>query len=388
MRFSGAPRKLTLHFCLHLVLIAVLGASIVSIPAKCAAQSPQQVEQRLREQMERQRQQEQERQVELERERQQEADRERQQQREQDRQAEQQREQERQQEAGRERQQQLEQQQQAERDRQQQERQQQLEQARELANQQRRQVEPVNRPSQPLVPGGLELRFPPPSEPPFRGPGGLPVEPTTVYVTRPQPPAVTVIIPAAVNTLSSMQANVVLQEILSTEAAEVQAVTNGIDQIILALIQNSSNTELAKAIQNRMNQPDPLQGALNDQLAGFSAISQANANRACAAACANSSDVQRLSAQCNSGSQAACYQAAASLCQCSISNGGCGADMNQLQACVQQNTQSANSMRSSSTLKLSTSPGSMGGSQATNGGQNTGSGASGCSSSWSACPAD
>ncbi len=391
MRYSAAPRKLNLQFCLHLALMAVISASIVSTPVKGAAQSLQQVQERLREQMERQ----QEAQREREQEREAEQERERQQaQQEQERQAEQERQQqERQQEAERERQQQ--EQQQAERERQQQEQQQQAERARQLqieqAEEQARRLRtdpepPVQRRIEPVLPVN-PVRVPIITDPFYPRPPVQPLPPT-VFVTRPQPP-ITVVVPTEVNTLNPVQANVVLQEILSTEAAEVQAATNGIDQIILALIQNSSNADLAKALQNRMNQPDLMQETLNDQLAGLSAISLANANRACASACANSSEVQRLSAQCNGGSQAACYQAAASLCQCSISNGGCGADTNQLQACVQQNTQSANSMRSSGTLNFSTSPGSMGGAQSPNaGGQNPGSNSSGCSSSWSACPAD
>jgi hypothetical protein len=186
---------------------------------------------------------------------------------------------------------------------------------------------------------------------------------------------------------------VVLQQILSTQAAEQQAITNGIDQIILALIPNSSNPEMARALLKQMDQPDPMQQALNNQMQGFTDISQTNANNACSAACSNSSDVQRFTAQCYAGSQTACYQAAASLCQCSLSKGGCGSDLNQLQACVQQNTQSANSLATApGTLNFSTSGGGNGGvgPQSTNpaGGQNAGSNTSNCSSSWSACPAD
>ena len=179
-----------------------------------------------------------------------------------------------------------------------------------------------------------------------------------------------------------------MQEILSTQAAETQAITNGIDQIVLALLQNSSNTELAKAMLNQMGQPDPMQQALKEQLQGFSDISQADANRACSAACANSPDVQRLTAQCNAGSQSGCYQAAASLCQCSISNGGCGSDMNQLQACVQQNTQAANSVATAPGTLNPGQPSSGSQSGVPAGNQNSGTSSSNCSSNWSACPAD
>ena len=406
MRFSGASTKTKLHFSLHLALIAAIALSIVSSSSKCVAQSAQQIQQRLREEMERQREQQQERQAEREREqqqRQQEAEREREQQREQELQAERQREQEERQQAERQREQQ-EQRQQIERARQQQEQQQQLERERQqqlqrqMVNDSRPQpqflpnTQPVNRPVQRPVFEKPDLRFRPdpirvpilPNPVPVRPP--IVIEPQPVFVTRPPLitplPAISIVLPGA------SQASVVMQEILSTQAAETQAITNGIDQIVLALIQNSSNTELAKAMLNQMSQPDPMQQALKEQLQGFSDISQADANRACSAACANNPDVQRLTAQCNSGSQASCYQAAASLCQCSISNGGCGSDINQLQACVQQNNQSANSLVTApATLNLGQpSSGSQSGVPAGN--QNSGTSSSNCSSNWSACPAD
>jgi len=402
MRFSDTAGKLKLRFPLHLALIAVIALPIAASPAKCAAQSLQQMQQRMRDEMERVReQQEQAREAERERERQQEQ--EQQAQREQE---------ERQQQAEREREQQREQERQAENERQRQEQarlqEEQARQAREQAarEEQARQNERAQRerlitvqprfqqhPEQPSAPRYLEPPLRPPFEPRPINPPVL-IEPAPVVVVRPQPiasPAVSIVIPGAVTTLNANQANVVLQEILSTEAAEVQAITNGIDQIMLALIQGNSNADMARALQNRMNQPNLMQQTLNDQLQGFSAISQASANRSCSAACSNSPDVQRLTAQCNAGSQAACYQAAASLCQCSLSNGGCGYDANQLQACVQQNTQAANSLAGApGTLNFSTSPGTGGASQSTTPGaaQNPGSNSSNCSSGSSACAAD
>ena len=41
--------------------------------------------------------------------------------------------------------------------------------------------------------------------------------------------------------------------------------------------------------------------------------------------------------QCKQGGQAACYKAAACLCQCNLDEGGCGSDKEALQKCVDDN---------------------------------------------------
>jgi hypothetical protein len=55
----------------------------------------------------------------------------------------------------------------------------------------------------------------------------------------------------------------------------------------------------------------------------------------CAARCAGVID------ECKQGGQAACYKAAACLCQCNFDEGGCGIDKEALQKCVDDNLAAA-----------------------------------------------
>jgi hypothetical protein len=62
---------------------------------------------------------------------------------------------------------------------------------------------------------------------------------------------------------------------------------------------------------------------------------------ACAAACMRVPSVSQNARQCQAGSEGACYRAAAALCQCNLSMGGCGYDLQPLQQCVAQNLEHA-----------------------------------------------
>ena len=53
-----------------------------------------------------------------------------------------------------------------------------------------------------------------------------------------------------------------------------------------------------------------------------------------------------LTTSCKSGGQSACYRAAACLCQCNLNAGGCGTSTAALQQCVQENTRSAQQLKS------------------------------------------
>jgi hypothetical protein len=62
---------------------------------------------------------------------------------------------------------------------------------------------------------------------------------------------------------------------------------------------------------------------------------------ACSAACMNNPSVNLYAGKCKAGSVSSCYRAAAALCQCHLSSGGCGNDLRRLQSCVSQNTNDA-----------------------------------------------
>jgi hypothetical protein len=62
---------------------------------------------------------------------------------------------------------------------------------------------------------------------------------------------------------------------------------------------------------------------------------------ACSAACMKNPTVSQYAAKCSAGSASSCYQAAAALCECNLSSGGCGNDTQKLQSCITDNTHDA-----------------------------------------------
>ncbi len=62
---------------------------------------------------------------------------------------------------------------------------------------------------------------------------------------------------------------------------------------------------------------------------------------ACSAACMKNPAVSEYAAKCGAGSASSCYHAAAALCECNLSSGGCGNDTKKLQSCITENTHDA-----------------------------------------------
>jgi hypothetical protein len=178
---------------------------------------------------------------------------------------------------------------------------------------------------------------------------------------------------------NAAQQNLELQQLIASQEATTQALDEATDELRLLIIQDTSDPNLAKALLDQMGQPDPIQQALSNQLHGLGAISQSKADQlsqpatyqraqagqlsggtqqtssnlnsltaqgvaACSTACMNDASVNQYAAQCDRGSASSCYRAAAALCQCNLTHGGCGNDAQQLQACVVQNTNDASAL--------------------------------------------
>jgi hypothetical protein len=160
-----------------------------------------------------------------------------------------------------------------------------------------------------------------------------------------------------------------------------------LQQALTQQLQNMASVSQANAQRGMLQQQGALQQGLLQQIKGGTPISQPNLQRvgapsgaeqaiprmsvqfqstpgtpqrsgqklpsaasiiACSNSCMRNPTVNQFAAQCKAGSAASCYRAAAALCQCNLSSGGCGGNAQQLQACVSQNTQDANSLLSRS----------------------------------------
>jgi hypothetical protein len=170
--------------------------------------------------------------------------------------------------------------------------------------------------------------------------------------------------------------NARFQQLVASQEAQSQAISDAFDQVRLLIIQNTSDPNLAQGLLDQMGQQDPIQKALSNQLHGLAAISQSKANELAQraanqrslnqlattqggigqksltaaaiagsfSACRRDPVVSQYEAECNAGSAASCYRAAAALCQCGLSKGASGNEAQELQQCVAQNTQDASSV--------------------------------------------
>lgn len=118
---------------------------------------------------------------------------------------------------------------------------------------------------------------------------------------------------------------------------ELQGQSSDLDQQI------SSAASAPAAQQQPAYNPNALVDLGNQQAAQIRAIGMCNA-------CAQNGEVAQYRSQCSSGVMSACYRAAAALCQCQLNSGGCGGNVQQLQRCVDTNTQTADSMKGGYTI--------------------------------------
>jgi hypothetical protein len=159
------------------------------------------------------------------------------------------------------------------------------------------------------------------------------------------------------------QQNLMFQSLLASQAQQQQQLNSGIDQILMTIIENTSDPALASALANQIGQTDPIQQALTDQLNALGSISQTTSKQksslaanagTCSAACGQDLGVLSFQADCTTGNFASCYRAAAALCQCNINKGGCGNNAQALQSCVASNTNSADSLMGGYTIVVGT----------------------------------
>ncbi len=75
------------------------------------------------------------------------------------------------------------------------------------------------------------------------------------------------------------QQNLMFQSWISSQALQQQQLSSGFDQILMTIIQNTSDPTLASALAGQIGQTDPIQKALADQLNAMGSISQNSADQ-------------------------------------------------------------------------------------------------------------
>jgi hypothetical protein len=84
----------------------------------------------------------------------------------------------------------------------------------------------------------------------------------------------------SVNGTQSLAGSQMVNQAISNQIAMSEALQQSEDQILLTIMENTSDPQLKQAIAQSIGQPDPIADALTQQLQGLAAISQASARQA------------------------------------------------------------------------------------------------------------
>ena len=119
-----------------------------------------------------------------------------------------------------------------------------------------------------------------------------------------KPGATVATAPLAANGSQGVAGSQMAGAVISNQIAMSEALQQSEDQILLTIMENTSDPQLKQALAQSIGQPDPIADALTQQLQGLAAISQASAQRAAQAQQAAQQQAQQTAQQAGQQSNA------------------------------------------------------------------------------------